>query len=70
MKKEFDIVHEPIITSDILDEKGEVIQKGILKDKWNIYYYEDDIQIDKQFHSYDGITPQCEIKPGYTQKTT
>jgi hypothetical protein len=52
--KTYEIKHEPI-TID-----GEII------DKYNIYYYENDTLINKEFHSTDGING--EIKQGYTLK--
>lgn len=68
MEKEYIIKFEPVYTSNIVDNNGNIIQYGIYKDKWNIYYYEDDIEVDKQFYSYDGINLECVIKSEYKLK--
>lgn len=39
---------------------------GIVKPKYNIYYYIDGIEESKEFHSTDGING--EIRDGYTLK--
>jgi hypothetical protein len=52
--KTYEIKHEPI------NINGEVI------DKYNIYYYENDTLITKEYHSTDGING--EIKNGFVKK--
>lgn len=55
MKKTYEIKFEPIT------------QKGIEIPKHNVYYYEDDKLVDKQFHSIDGIDGF--IKENYINKS-
>jgi hypothetical protein len=50
--KTYEIKHEPV--------------NGI--DKYNIYYYENDVMVTKEFYAYDLAEPQNEIKKGYTLK--
>ena len=57
MKKEYQIKFEPV-----------TLESGIVKDKWNIYYYHNDEMVDKQFYSTDGTPQNVEIKNGYTEK--
>lgn len=57
MKREYIIKHEPV-----------TIESGVVKDKWNIYYYINGELDDKQFYSTDGTPQNVEIKNGYTEK--
>ena len=55
--KEYQIKHEAI-----------TLESGVVKEKWNIYYYIDGIQDDKQFYSTNGTFQNNEIKKGYFEK--
>lgn len=57
MKREYIIKHEPV-----------TIESGVVKDKWNIYYYINGELDDKQFYSTDGTPQNVEIKNGYIEK--
>lgn len=37
-------------------------------DKYNIYYYENDIMVTKEFYAYNLNEPQNDIKKGYIKK--
>lgn len=58
MEKTYEIKHEPAQLAD-----------GSIKEKWNIYYYNDEEEITKEFHSYDGVTTDHVIKSEYKLKT-
>jgi hypothetical protein len=55
--KTYEIKHEPI-----------TIDKRII-DKYNIYYYENNILETKEFYGYDLNLPQTKIKENYNLKT-
>lgn len=70
MLKTYIIKHEPVTTSDIVDGEGNVIKKGTLKDKYNVYYYHDDEQIGiPEFYGYSPDVPAdgTSIKEGYVK---
>lgn len=54
MTLEYEIKYEPVTIN------------SVVYPKYNIYYYEDNVQVDNQFHSTDGINGR--IKSGYTNR--
>ncbi len=54
--KEYEIKYEPIL-----------LPSGVIKQVYNIYYYINNEQVTKEFHSYDGITG--EIRENFKLKT-
>lgn len=67
--KEYEIIKE-IVDAGYYNQEGEFIITGQGIEKWNICYYIDGKLVDKEFYSYDGITPieGYKIKEGFADK--